>query len=238
MAGTLLVMSYYSDVEQKYSSFWLRFYASCSKGGLVISPKTLSLHVETLDSTKIRVSLKEPIFLKDWPQRPGSGKFPLQIVINSCEEVSFPKLKILNSTVGVDYYELGRNGDNVSMNLLESLHYDYKDPADAGHPLFHAQLSNRPINEGVLLRSELSKRYSIRLGSLSGRLKNIRIPTAHMGLASVLVGLMADHSPSNLGDIIAAVNAAKLPKPYCRRLNQKIVSDACSFSSLHWYALT
>lgn len=236
MARTFLIMSFHSNLEQTYSKFWLRFYAACSKGGLIISPKTLTLHFENLDPTRIVSTLKEPIFLKDWPQKAGSNKSPLQIVINSSEEISFPKLKILNSSVTVNYFELGRNGDNVAMNLLESLHYDYRDPADPGHPLFHAQLSNRTIDEEFLLRSELCKRYLIRLGTLSARLKNIRIPTAHMGLASVLVGLMADHSPSNLGDVIAAVYAAKLPKPYCHGLNKKIAGDACSFSSTHWYA--
>ena len=79
---------------------------------------------------------------------------------------------------------------NVS-SLLLALHYDFSvqdktgDP-DEVHPIFHAQLTHSPIQLDPTLKAK-----NVDVSRMKG-IPAVRLPTAHMSLPSVLLGVAAD----------------------------------------------
>lgn len=222
-----------SDVINKYVSFWIQFQLSCLKHKLAVSKgQSFPFHSKQEDD-HILITLKEPIHLIEWPQNATSKK-KVHILIEGIEKIAMPSKQIIHSTVKVNYFEVIGPPVKMQMTPLESIHYDYEEPPRTAHPLFHAQLSNDLI-DGVQKRAESLRNYNFDKSALTGRLRGIRIPTAHMSIVSVLVGLIADHYPKLLPEILIAINKASLPKAHCRNLYDKVNKDSCSFASMLWY---
>lgn len=223
-----------SDVINKYVSFWDQFKVGCLKYKLAFSPRQSILFVSNPVQNNILISFKEPIHLIDWPQTATSKK-KVNILIDGEEKIAVSSKHIIKSTVRVNYFEMISPPAKKRMTPLESIHYDYEEPPMNAHPLFHAQLSNDLI-DGFQNKTEFLRNYNFDKDALSGRLKGIRIPTAHMSIVSVLVGLVADHYPKLLPEILDATNKASLPKANCQTLFDKINKNDCSFASMLWYS--
>lgn len=229
----------------EYISFWTKYYKVCKDHRLDVAPFSLPFEVIPYDNDFL-IKLKEPIHLQDWQENASSSR-KIDILVYGSEIID-AKSVILKSTVSVNYFDKPKK--NV-LRLLESIHYDYAKP-EAGHPIFHAQISSDVIPERN--SSDSFKRFQVDPINLKDRLKGIRIPTAHVGLICVLVALIADHTERRDEERIVdgkkrAVKIAPVlekiiketgksirsPKPRCNKLHKMITNEAFSFRSILWY---
>lgn len=136
--------------------------------------------------------------------------------------------QLLNSNVHVSYFEQRRPG---KCKILESWHYDFA-PATAGHPVFHAQLTqdHMPAPSSTL---------PYKPGGRILTLQDLpRVPTPPLDLASVMELIVADH----LTEFHAIVDsddwkktAASLPQfPMTHLMSWKLPSID-KLRSRHWY---
>jgi hypothetical protein len=236
-----------SNPINKYVSFWIRFLQICKDSNLAVATSKTPFRYKFIGDDKYEISLYEPIYLQDWPEQPESSK-KIDILVDGYELINVRKLKIIKSTVAVNYLD---NSKRIKHTLgpLESIHYDYEETPQVGHPIFHAQLSTGLINS---FRS-----FQIDPPNLDRRLKGIRIPTAHMSLITVLIGLIADHSYREnkeieltikgkktkqtvpyapvLGKIIKDIKGSSYPVACCKELHALIGNDSSSFRGILWY---
>ncbi|MBL7197646.1 MAG: hypothetical protein ISS47_06070 [Candidatus Omnitrophica bacterium] len=206
-----------------YSKFWMRFCAICKK---YPRPPNLPLDFKPANgaANEFTMVLKEPIYLRDWPYKAPSSRDVVDIVINAKERINIDNMHIVFSNVAVSYYK----SKNSQWHLLESLHYDF-DIQIPCHPTFHVQLCDNGVSTPDFVRRRQIERDRII------RYKNIRIPTAHMSLISVLVCIVADHLNSEvLTDLIReTIKINNLPQVDSNRISG-ILSNQ-DFRSLHWY---
>lgn len=114
----------------------------------------------------------------------------LEILIHPREQIRIADpWDIKRSTVELAYivYDLARD----KHDLLLALHFDFgvSDAGEPGeaHPIFHAQLTHRPMQlEGTL------QARNVDVSRMKG-VPEVRLPTAHMTLPSVLLSVAADH---------------------------------------------
>lgn len=235
-----------------YVSFWNKFKIICKANGLIVAASGMPFKEEPIGENKFNISLPEPIYLQDWPENSASN-CKVDIVVSGIEIVDAKTSKIVKSNVSVNYFDASKRASKV-LEPKESIHYDYEMPCEPGHPLFHAQLSASLIDSFT--------RYTIDPPALKHRLKGIRIPTAHISLISVLIGLIADHSQRKektvmkeipdgkkkkknvpikvlyapaLEDIIKKIRTDSYPIADCRDLYTKIGIESSSFRSILWY---
>ena len=197
--------------------------------------------VQVLSNNKpnlIKLKLSQPIYLINWPYKGTSRNNKVKsdknidILIESTETYSINDSSLIDSIVHVNY--LSRVANTNEVELLESVHYDFIHPS-ASHPLFHAQICDDLIPIDSM---NPPFKYSLR-NDLKNRFKHFRIPTAHMNLPSVLLSMIADHSPpdsSDLKDFISAIkNISDLPNPNFANFNLEIKNNKFGFNSLYWY---
>lgn len=95
---------------------------------------------------------------------------------------------MIESKVKVTYY---KTEEGTATPLL-AVHYDFDVPAQPAHPIFHAQLGTTTFAENELDDVGFRRQIQPAENPFYG---NLRIPTAYMNLASVLLGIAADHLP-------------------------------------------
>lgn len=215
-----------------YVGFWGKFLNLCSKAQLPISPNSYPFKLVALNKSSTEISLKEPIHLILWPWRNLSTE-RIHILVHGKETVDSKTLRVTHSWIKVNYFEpVGK-----TLKPLESIHYDYK-PPEAGHPLFHAQICGDLIDPGVRDASDTFKKLAFQADRIQNRLGTIKIPTAHISFASVLIGLVADHgSPATFAELVALIkNDGALPKACEKGLHDRIKDDGNAFRSFAWYS--
>lgn len=135
--------------------------------------------------------LDATIHLPEWPASSGRRRHrPLDILVRARERFALNNPStILESTINVTYWEVDRT--KKIAKALSTIHYDYDRAPRQGHPVYHCHCSDHPASDGRLPASwqfapqpKLAKTHF-----------PFRIPTPHMGLCSVLIGLVADHLP-------------------------------------------
>jgi hypothetical protein len=136
------------------------------------------------------------IYLPEWPvssRRTDSRPKPreIDILVHARERftLSTPH-RILESKIKVTYWRV--DASRKIAEPLSTVHYDYDYEPRPGHPVYHSQCSNDPVSDGPF---SLSWQYApeprIQISCFP-----FRVPTPHMCLCSVLIGLVADHLPS------------------------------------------
>lgn len=218
-------MNNYAKIRSAYDAFSNRFRKKCTH--LLANHWSMAFKYDA--GATVRITLIEPIFLKDWPYKTESRKH-VDILINANELVNIDNMSIIESEVHVSYFKL----DNGDCNLLESLHYDFKEKVEPAHPIFHVQLSHEAMGS---LPQGFRRCRKLRKLEIP-RHQHIRIPTAHMSLVSVLVNIVADHLGSDmLKELISETkNIKNLPQADSSQIFDKISADNKNFWSLHWYA--
>lgn len=233
-----------------YISFWTRYMSICNRHRLNVSPNAMPFTAKP-EGCLFRVRLNEPIYLQDWLANSTSHK-KIDILLDGSEVVDPKKSVIIKSSVNVNYFDTSKKGAKV-LKPLESIHYDYEDSQNAGHPIFHAQVSESLITSF----SDSFNRYRVAPVQLDGRLKGIRIPTAHMSIISVLITLIADHTGRKtkesgikkvgnkipkqisyapvLEEIMVEMKKRSHPMACCKKLHEMIGKEFSSFRSLLWY---
>jgi hypothetical protein len=227
----------------EYVAFWNAYCSICKNNGLSLAPFTFPFKHRN-ENKKLEIYLNEPIHLKEWPQNSASKKMPVDILVDGIETIDPANNNIIKSNVSVNYFDTSKKSDKILVPM-ESIHYDYEEPCCVGHPVFHAQLSTTLTKN--MKRSESFSRYEVKDDCLEARLKGIRIPTAHMGLISVLISLLADHSRREKKDkdvtyipalqaILVEIRKRDNPLVCCNSLQIKMKGkDASSFQGILWY---
>lgn len=174
------------------------------------------------------------LYLKNWRWRPGETKERVSIVIHARETLSLDAKTIDKSNVKVSYFR--RKGDG-SAALLHTTHFDYVGEQIA-HPVFHAQLTEKPIIPPETETAEI--RFDLQWDNVdSPCFANARIPTPDMTLLSVLLCLAADHIDHKFfHDMRATLRTIHevLPRPKFKALRDSLTSEPAHFRSLHWFA--
>ena len=183
----------------------------------------------------------EPLILMGWPKQSNNG-YSLER-IDICIEVNHKicgnivegeevELILAASRVKVTYlqhvfYSLYEN-DFHDCHVIEVVHYDLAENT-AGHPIFHAQFSNDPINGNSIKRKYVNQ---------ISRMKQLRIATPPMDLQAILFGLVADHVPNKLGDLSQSQlweNAEQnLPSMPCYSIRDQINGR---MKNIYWYPI-
>ena len=134
------------------------------------------------------------IHLPGWPESPpnpdsGATRRKLDILVHARERFSCTKPhQILESKIQVTYFRIDAQQCACP---LSTCHYDYDREPRPGHPVYHFHCSNDPVSQRSLPRS-----WQYTLGPEPERsCFPFRVPTPHMCLRSVLIGLVADHLP-------------------------------------------
>ena len=141
--------------------------------------------------------------------------------------------KIIKTTTEVGYVHT----DAVSSKarLLLGLHYDYdvklNGEPEPGHPTYHVQITNKLITLTGFFAG-----LDIDVASCSN-VPFLRVPTAHMSLTSILLGIAADCFKSE--DFKAFIDSVR-KKPALSlfppdNLFQRIQKNANSLASCSWY---
>lgn len=231
------------DPITPYISFWNLFRNECNKNNLSVAPYSLPFSSKRDKETGAFVlALSEPIHLQNWPENSASKTKKIDILIKGTEYIDATTNFVVKSNVSVNYFDASKRDINILIPL-ESIHYDYEEPCEAGHPIFHAQLSAALIKE----KFDSFNRFQVKDDHMGSRLKGIRIPTAHMSLVTVLIGLVADHSPRKkngtaesapvLEAILAGIKEKSFPLVCCSVLQSKMKDrDISSFKSSMWYS--
>jgi hypothetical protein len=129
-------------------------------------------------------------FAEKWGLRDGE----LEILIYPRERIrSDDPWNIRRSQIEIAY--LYYNLDDDKTVLLLSMHFDHSvkksvDEPEEAHPLFHVSLTDSPMK----LEETLQKK-NVHRERMQG-MPIVRVPTAHMTLPSVLLGVAADHFQS------------------------------------------
>lgn len=176
-----------STIHKNYGTLCTSFQKACSNAGLNCNllDRVGYRDVESQDSDVVAVEFL--LFLRDWPQkRTGTSDKKIHILLSGIEKFSLKKKQAIHCTTAVSYLEPGKD----LVQPIVDLHYDYEMDVQAGHPVFHAQLGGREIAAGRL--SEVGLREKVGKSEKKGY-SSIRIPTPYMNVASVFLGLAADH---------------------------------------------
>ncbi|MBA7561045.1 hypothetical protein ES708_02679 [subsurface metagenome] len=232
----------YSDVRAFLDRFWIVFSTVTSQAGLPVAPRPFPFKIVYLDheQSRVIVSLKSPLHLKNWPYKAASSGTPnLHIIVDARETIDIQKSKIVHSWVQVIYYEEKPLGED-SLLPIESIHYDYKAIPAQAHPVFHAQFCHEVISDDNKNRVETLRNFTILNDSFGDRYRHLKIPTAHMNLISVLLSLCADHIPtrvsaSRLKDLFEGVSKIRrMPTVEAESLSNSIRNTG-SYCSMYWY---
>jgi hypothetical protein len=141
--------------------------------------------------------------------------------------------KVLKTTTEVGYVH--KCPSTPKGVLLCGVHYDYEvaddgNPREA-HPFYHAQISRRlntltDILAGLKVKMENCPHVPF-----------LRFPTAHMSLASVLLGIAADcFKPPDFKAFLTAIRKRPVyGLYYSDKLLNRIQANSNSFASCSWY---
>lgn len=207
-----------------YNSFWMKFKDICKRH--TMTQFLFDFKLVDYATSEYEMALKEPLYFREWPYKTASTNDVVDILIKATERINIDNMHIVYSNVEVAYYKL-KDGQHT---LLESFHYDF-DKQEPSHPTFHVQLCCQGI-------SGLPQDFQRLRGNVDNRIirhENLRIPTAHMSLISVLVSIVADHlSSQELNNLIQEIRGTdNLPQVDPTRISG-IVSNG-DFCSLLWY---
>jgi hypothetical protein len=194
-----------SDIENAYVSLMLRFKAAVQSASLKVNYRDpIGVDVQLKDNKEIFVN--SLLWMPNWKYRSAATGKQIGILIRSVEKYSGSAGEMVKSTVQVTYLE--PNGKE--WNILIALHYDFESPPQAQHPIFHLQLGESTFTQDELqrvgIRTVLNRPKAVHYGG-------IRIPTAHMSLSAVLVGIAADHlKVTEYGNFLADLRKNQLIK--------------------------
>jgi len=158
----------------------------------------------------------------------------IDILVQSTEKyVRDTDFQLTNSCVRVAYCNHGQKHDEVQTVL--ALHFDFDSKVDSAHPIFHVQ--HGPYDFPPLILDSIGFRKKI-IPSSVATMPSIRIPTAHMGLVSVLLLLAADHlalKPFNVFKGFVEKNDLSKWSVACSEVRALTEKVGINFQSHHWY---
>lgn len=218
-----------SDIYAAYNSLRVKFGEVADAARLTVSDAPARAGFKIISGQNMKVEAL--LYLQDWPWRPGSKKKNLDILVKVEEEFSDTSERIRTATARVAYFSV-KDGDATPVLRV---HYDFDDPVQSAHPVFHAQFGDISWKSGEL--DELGFRRKVRKSELPA-FHNHRIPTAFMGYGPILLALAADHLDfSSYSAFLAVVRKNKSIEwsAVCDPLEKSIKRHGGYLHSHHWY---
>jgi len=191
VARTLLTPMTPSEINNAYTSLWMRFSTTCHSASFNAVADQAGFILKTVAPKKVQV--ESLIYLKDWRYKSVSPAKHVDILVKSAEVFSCDDNCMIESKVKVTYFQT----HSMTATPILAIHYDYDLPPNNAHPIFHAQLGTTHFEQKDIDKIGFRKKIQKAATPLYG---NLRIPTAYMNLASVLLGLVADHLPPKFFD--------------------------------------
>lgn len=236
MARTISQNTLRTAYEDFISLF--RNYAEDSDCSVKFAPITF-----TFDQGPESFKFQNYIYLAGVPSRRMGGSKKLNILMKIQERISKSDWTIQKSTVHMDYLVSSDDDSSRSSKtiLIQSLHFDFEEKGQKGHPFFHLQLDMEPVDPHELIEAiDLELEVTVPGASRDCQFTT-RIPTAEMTFTSVLYSLMAEHIGSEKAEIFkefaAKVDAIekRLPPLKFDALKTSL-NKSSTFKSSHWFA--
>jgi hypothetical protein len=171
--------------------------------------------------------------LNKWPLNRGRAPNRIVDVVVQVEE-DIHESGIVKATTQLGYYEFLADRRKPVLDPLLEIHYDFSVPGDEAHPLFHMQLGE-PRFPRDLASLQLSADFGERRGPAP--YEAVRVPTAFMGYAQVLVALAADYlAPSRYRKVYRKAIELQgfLHAPQCGDLHDRLTKRTVPHAHL-WY---
>jgi hypothetical protein len=141
---------------------------------------------------------------------------------------------IRQSTIELAYVAYDMDSEKLDLRL--ALHFDFKvkesGEPDEKHPIFHAQLTHKPMGLAGTLQAR-----NVNSSRMKG-LPIVRLPTAHMTLPSVLLGVAADHFlPVEFSNLLGWMrDDGAYPHMINERFGGRMTKQQFRMRSCAWYA--
>jgi hypothetical protein len=174
------------------------------------------------------------IYLKDWPYKVVTRQKKIDILVKGTEHFDSDGSSCVYSNVHVNYLTISRSG---VARVIENIHYDFEADSGVAHPVFHAQFANNEVSDEAG-RLTVGFDYGINSMERFARYKNMRVPTAHMNIPSVLLCLAADHMKwTFFQELIVEIRSGNptLPEAACQRMRKSFAGGQDFCKSIHWY---
>lgn len=228
-------------VTSAYESLLQEFYRVAEDANQTVSspeaPLQSCFRPSGDDST---VTFETILCLKDWPCKKlprGKHLHVLIKVLETLKKLGLPADSywcLTKSTVYLNYVVVS----DSTARLAQSLHFDFVDGGQAGHPIFHVQLTGEPILEADLRGAGCD--LDLKLTDPPTECwVTTRIPTPDMTFASVLYCIVADHlGTSFFRDFAERAHSIqeRLPHPSFDALKESLHVSSTHLKSSHWFA--
>lgn len=157
----------------------------------------------------------------------------INILLRAREDIERSPLLMISSTVAITYFTIEKGKATV----LQSIHFDFDGKQDR-HPLFHAQVTKKPIAISAEDRESLKINYDL-ADSENSWYRDARIPTSDMTFPSVLLCLAADHLQNQIfKGFLGTVRELqkRMPRPAFQTIKESLRAEPDHFCSSHWFA--
>jgi hypothetical protein len=223
-----------SGVRSAYENFLEAFRDAVEfAGGHVTIPDVPLPSCFTLSGNGTSVAFSRCLYVKKLACRKLSGNKRLDVVVKALEEITKDSWSLTKSTVYLNYFVVTKD----SALLAQSLHFDFVEAGQPGHPFFHLQLTDEPIPQDDLEKTGFS--LQLKLPEQPNECwVTTRIPTPDMTLASVLYCLVADHFAEFFEPFAERVASIQdgLPPASFDPLKSSLQKSFEHFKSSHWFA--
>jgi len=223
-----------SGVRSAYENFLEAFRDAVEvAGGQITFPDVPLPSCFTLSGNGMSVAFSRCLYVKHLPCRKLSGSKRLDVVVKAVEEITRDSWSLTKSTVYLNYFVVAKD----SALLAQSLHFDFVEGGQPGHPFFHLQLTDEPIPQDDLEKTGFNLHLELP-DQPNECWVTTRLPTPDMTLASVLYCLVADHFANFFGPFAERVQSIQeqLPQPSFEALKESLQDSSLHFKSSHWFA--
>lgn len=177
---------------------------------------------------------KTSLYVKKLPARRLAGNKRLDVAIQALETLKKPTWSLTKSIVYLNYFVVSDAG----VQLVQSMHYDFVQGGQTGHPIFHLHLDTKTLEFEDLREMGVDVEQLHLPEAANECWLTTRIPTADMTFPSVLYCLAGDHLPGGIFSQFSERSRAiqeRMPALEFQPLKESLRTSA-HFKSSHWFA--
>lgn len=224
------------DYRELYKDFYNKFRKIALPN--VCHPYNLVLDIVNREGSDLKeASLKEPIFLKDWPVKKNLPAKRVDILIHAEFRFRPESMGMLHnrSTIFVTYFDRNKKGEKATP--FENMRFDFDPESEADdeiHPLIHAHVFSNKIPKFEL---PPYVKYEVEWRKINKRFISFRLPIPNMNFPSVLCCLVACHlGADKIKELLSQTEdlRGKLPGLAIEEKQQRLLFEN-SLSGSQWF---
>ncbi len=223
----------HSEIEAAYAQLWNRFRERAKSAKLSVKGLGAGFRIESKAAAG-RIEARGIFHLPGWPYKASTTREKnVDILVGGYDCFDCSQNVLCASNIQLRYFRGAPRGQ-AGQSLLE-MHYDFDMKQLRAHPLFHAQLGTTKFDEKGLKDLGVTTEVKAPTDYLYG---SLRIPTAHMGFSSVLLGLAADHwNPDAFEEFLEELRETDVVKweTSCRKLRERMSALPGYIHAHQWY---